>query len=153
MRPIPATWALAASLVASGAAWASPAEEVRALYAEFVAAQNAHDLAHVRAVLLDSPTFLWVSDGKSVWGAEATLARMAGFQKAEIWRVEPDLAASKAVEVTPAVAYLHLPLTLVIGGNAAPGPDRLRFLVSVLGVETTAGWRIAALFTTTEKPQ
>jgi len=30
-------------------------------------------------------------------------------------------------------------------------PDRLRFLVSVLCVKTPAGWRIAALFTSTEK--
>lgn len=153
MKPISGMLALVASLAASAAAWASPAEEVRALYARFVAAQNSHDLDHVRAVLLDSPTFLWVSDGMSVWGPDETLARMASFQKAEVWRVEPNLARSTTVEVSPTVAYLHLPLTLEIGGKAAPGPDRLRFLVSVLGVETADGWRIAALFTTTEKLQ
>ena len=55
-----------------------------------------------------------------------------------------------AVPVGAGVAYLHLPLVLVIGPSS--GPDRLRFLVSMLGVETTAqGWRIAALFTTTRE--
>jgi hypothetical protein len=47
------------------------------------------------------------------------------------------------------VAYMHLPFVLVIGPEAHP--DHLRFLVSMLGVETGSGWRIAALFTTTEK--
>src|SRR4051812_1834473 len=54
-----------------------------------------------------------------------------------------------AVEVDANAGYLHLPLQLVIG--ASENPDRLHFLVSVLGVRTTQGWRIAALFTTSEK--
>ena len=74
---------------------------------------------------------------------------MSQFQKAEVWRVEPDLAAAVAVEVGDAAAYLHLPLVLEIGPSS--GPDRLRFLVSVLGVDTAQGWCIAALFTTTAK--
>lgn len=141
--------ALVVALATAPAAWADPADEVRAVYGRFVAAQNAHDLAGVRAVLLDSPQFLWVSDGMSVWGPDLTLARMAQFQKAGVWRVEPDLDAAVAVPVSTGTAFLHLPLVLVIG--AEPAPDRLRFLVSVLGVATTQGWRIAALFTTTEK--
>ena len=121
----------------------------RALYERFAAAQNQRDLERVRPLLLDAPTFLWVSDGQSFWGPDAVLARMASFQGAEVWRVEPDLAHAVAVPVSDRVAYLHLPLTLVIGPAAKP--DRLRFLVSMLGVETEDGWRIAALFTTTEK--
>ena len=123
---------------------------VRALYERFAAAQNAHDLAAVRPLLLPGPEFLWVSDGQSFWGADAVLARMASFQTAPVWRVEPDLARAVAVPVRDGVAYLHLPLVLVIGNSEHP--DRLRFLVSMLGVETAQGWKIAALFTTTEKP-
>ena len=141
--------ALIVASFAASAARADPAAEVRAVYGRFVAAQNAHDLASVRSVLLDSPQFLWVSDGRSVWGREDTLARMAQFQQAPVWRVEPDLGAAVAVPLSADTAYLHLPLTLVIG--AEPMPDRLRFLVSVLGVATPQGWRIAALFTTTQK--
>jgi len=51
----------------------------------------------------------------------------------------------------PEKSHLHLPLVLTIGSSAKP--DLLRFLVSVLGVQTPEGWRIAALFTTTEKPR
>ena len=142
--------ALVAGAWTAAAAMAGPAEEVRAVYARFLAAQNARDLERVRAVLLDSPRFLWVSDGRSVWGPDATLARMASFQKAPVWRALPDLERAVAVEVDARAAYLHLPLVLVIGPEA--NPDRLRFLVSVLGVETpAAGWKIAALFTTTQK--
>jgi hypothetical protein len=54
------------------------------------------------------------------------------------------------VRVSDTTAFLHLPLTLVIGSQ--PSPDRVRFLVSVLCVRAAEGWRIAALFTTAEKP-
>src|SRR3954454_12001451 len=132
-------------LMAGTAAAAEPAVEVRALYKRFAAAQNAHDLAAVRPLLVDSPTFLWVSDGQSFWGPDAVLARMASFQQAEIWRVEPDLARAVPVVVGPDVAYLHLPLVLVIGRAAEP--DRLRFLVSKLEVNRGQGWKFAATVT------
>ena len=137
-------------LAAAPAAAEDPGRAVRALYERFAAAQNARDLAAVRPLLLPGPDFLWVSDGQSFWGADTVLARMASFQTAAVWRVEPDLARAVAVPVRDGVAYLHLPLVLVIGN--AEHPDRLRFLVSMLGVETEQGWKIAALFTTSEKP-
>jgi|SRR5829696_3480448 len=56
--------------------------------------------------------------------------------EAEVWRVEPDLARAEPVRVTEATAFLHLPLTLVIGSQASP--DRLRFLVSILCVRGVA---------------
>jgi hypothetical protein len=126
---------------------ADSAGEALALYRRFAAAQNERDLAAVEAVLLDSPQFLWVSDGMSIWGRAATLERMALFQQAETWRVEPDLAKAVAVPVDDRTAFLHLPLTLAIG-STDKGLDRVKFLVSVLCVETAQGWRIAALFTT-----
>ena len=72
--------------------------EVRALYDRFVTAQNARDLDAVRQMLSDRPNFLWISDGKPFWGREAMIGRMASFQQAEVWRVEPEFASSK---VTP----------------------------------------------------
>ena len=130
---------------------ADPADDVRDVYARFLTAQNARDLGHVRSVLWDSPKFLWVSDGMSVWGPDALVDRMSQFQKAEVWHVEPDMGKAVPVELSGTTAYLHLPLVLTIGSSA--NPDRLRFLVSVLGIQTPEGWRIAALFTTTEKPK
>lgn len=127
----------------------SASAEILALYRRFLTAQNARDLVAVRATLWDSPDFLWVSDGRPFWGPDALVERMAGFQKAEVWRVEPHFARSRAVEVGEGVAYLSLPLTLTIGAAAAP--SALPWLVGVLCRRGPEGWRIAALFTTTDK--
>jgi ketosteroid isomerase-like protein len=131
---------------------ADTASDVRVLYQQFVAAQNAGDLGTVRSLLSDTADFLWVTDGMAVWGRDATIERMSLFQKSEIWRVEPGLDKSRIVELGSDVAIFHLPLVLVIG-SSSPGPSRLRFLVEVVCHKTTAGWRIAALLTTTEKAQ
>jgi MFS transporter, YNFM family, putative membrane transport protein len=150
MKSAAAAVVLVGAVAAAPMASAAPADEVRATYEAFAAAQNAHDLAKVRTLLLDSPKFLWVSDGMSIWGRDAVLRRMALFQELEVWRVEPDLAKAVPAEAGEGAAFLHLPLALVIGKASAP--ETLRFLFSVLCVRTTEGWRIAALFTTTEKP-
>jgi ketosteroid isomerase-like protein len=126
-----------------------PSDEARAVYRKFVAAQNMHDLEMVGSVLLESPSFLWVSEGKAIWGRDAVLKRMALFQEARIWHVEPALDKSVAVPVSDDTSFLHLPIELTIGFSLAE-PEKLKFLVSVLCVRTPEGWRIAALFTTTE---
>ena len=45
--------------------------EVRVLFEKFVTIQNAHDLGGLRDQLWDSPRFLWITRGTSIWGAEA----------------------------------------------------------------------------------
>jgi SnoaL-like protein len=133
----------------SPAAFATPGQQALDLYQRFAAAQNARDVPKVRALFLASPDFLWVSDGQSIWGVDDTLKRMALFQDADIWHVEPNLAKAKAITVDEHTAYLHLPLVLTIGPKAAP--EKFGFLVTVLCIETEEGWRIAGLFTTTDK--
>ena len=142
--------ALALALLAPQVARADWEEDVRGLYGRFLEAQNARDLARVRTLLLDSEDFLWVSDGQSFWGPDTLVERMKLFQKAAVWHVTPDLEHAMAVPVGADAAFLHLPLVLEIV-RRGPGPDRLRFLVSVLGSRQPDGWRTAALFTTTEK--
>jgi ketosteroid isomerase-like protein len=141
---------LVAAMLFPAPAWAGLTEEVIGTYQAFAAAQNARDLARVRQILIDSPQFLWVTDGMTVWGPDATLERMALFQQSEIWEVLPALERARVVDVAPDTAFLTLPLTLRIGARA-PGPDELRFLVNVLCVKKPEGWRIAALFTTADK--
>ena len=123
--------------------------ELRALYARFVEAQNARDLDRLRPLLSDGPQFLWVSDGQSFWGRDKALARMANFQAAEIWHNTPDLDHAVAVPLNQETAYLHLPVELAIGPADRPGT--FRFLVSMLCVRSGNEWRVAALFTTTQK--
>lgn len=150
MRHLLAAIGLAAGLLAGPLAAAAPGDDARALYERFYAAQNKRDLASVRALFLDSPEFLWVSDGQSYWGPDAVIERMASFQEFGVWRVVPDLHKASAVTLNPDSAYLHLPLALTLGEDAKRA-NTYRFLVSVLCVRTPAGWRIAALFTTREK--
>jgi ketosteroid isomerase-like protein len=141
------------SLVPSRAqAEETPIDAARRLYAEFVAAQNAHDFDRVRATLLDSERFLWVTNGLSIWGRETAVRRMSGYHTAQVWRITPDAARARAVEAGPDTAFLHLPLVLEIGDR--DGPDHFRFLVSALCVRTPEqGWRFAALFTTIANPE
>jgi hypothetical protein len=112
--------------------------------------QNARDPARIKAALLDSPDFLWVSDGKSIWGRKALLERMSRFQSLEVWRVEPLLDRARVVEVAADVAYINMPLDLHFYTKSAPTVTR--FLVSILCRKTEEGWRIAALFTTLDNP-
>lgn len=147
--------AMAVALV--GLLWTAPARAeaevaARDLYGRFVAAQNAHDFAAVRATLLDSPRFLWVTNGLTVWGPDAAIARMQGFHANEIWRIDPDWARARTASVTPDTALLHVPLVLTVGRIAAP--DRYRILVTAVCARGADGaWRIAALLTTDENPE
>lgn len=150
IRSAVAAAALAAATLFAAAAHATPAEDVAALYERFVAAQNRRDIAAVRDLLLPDQRFLWVSDGKAFWGPDTMVERMSRFQAAEVWRVEPDRARRRFVEISGDSGYLYQPLTLRIG--TAASPDAIAFLVSVLCTRTPDGWRIAALLTTVENP-
>jgi ketosteroid isomerase-like protein len=141
---------LVGSLLLAPVAKADTADEVIATYNSFAAAQNARDLGRVKELLLDSPSFLWVSDGKSVWGRDELIARMSKFQTLDVWRVEPLLDKARVVEINETAAYLHMPLDLFLGATGSV--SRTRFLVSILCTKTAAGWRIAALFTTLDNP-
>ena len=99
---------------------------------------------------MDSPQFLWVSDGKLIWGVDATINRVSQFQASEVWRIEPHLNQARVVDIKEGSAFLQTPLDLVIG--SAKAPDRLEFLIIILCVKQSAGWKIAALFTTANMP-
>ncbi|MTI44745.1 uncharacterized protein (TIGR02246 family) [Roseibium hamelinense] len=123
--------------------------EIRAVYGEFMDAQNARDLDRVGSFFIDGPDFLWVSDGRSVWGRKATLERMGSFQKAAVWKVHPELELARIVRLGSESAMMHFPLVLEIGQEA--NPNRLGLLVSALFVRRGEDWRIASLLTTGRK--
>jgi hypothetical protein len=133
---------------------ARPAEgsDLVETYRRFVTAQNAGDLETVRGLFTQTPRFLWVSDGQSIWGRDAAIERMSVFRQSEVWHVTPDLETAVTVPLDERTAYLHLSLVLAIGSKS-PGPDHLPFLVSMLGHRESAAepFGIAALFTTTRK--
>src|SRR2546422_2289239 len=79
--------ALLALLITPSTASANPQDEVRAAFDQFVVAQNAHDIAAVGALLLDSPSFLWITRGTPIWGHAAALQRFESLYKGT-WRLE-----------------------------------------------------------------
>jgi ketosteroid isomerase-like protein len=140
---------LLAGFALAGAAGPTPAAEAEAvaLYARFVAAQNAHDFEGVRAILVGEE-FLWVSNGLTLRGPDAMIARLMRFHRNEVWRIDPDAIRLGSIGVTADVALVHVPLVLTVGPRAEP--QRFHILVTAVCVRREAGWRIAALLTTDE---
>ena len=116
-------------------------DDVRAVFDQFVKAQNAHDIAGVRELLLDSPSFLWVTRGAPVWGREAALKRFESLYQGT-WKLSPDMSNLKTVLVSESTAQLYIPITFNIGAPGQPAPDT-PFLMNQTLVKTAAGWRIA----------
>ena len=129
-------------LPASGAV-ASPADDVRAVFAQFVTAQNSHNLSDVRDVLLDSPGFLWVTRGMPVWGRDAALKRFNTLYEGT-WKLSPDSANLKVELVSETTAQLYVPIMFNIGAPGQPAPDT-SFLMTQTVVKTSEGWRIASI--------
>jgi ketosteroid isomerase-like protein len=125
----------------STVATAASEDDVRAIFDQFVKAQNAHDIAKVRELLLDSPNFLWVTRGAPIWGREAALKRFETLYHGT-WKLSPDLANLKTVMVSDTTAQLYVPITFNIGAPGQPAPDT-PFLMNQTLVKTAAGWRIA----------
>lgn len=135
-------------LFGSAALAAEP--DIPTTYRAFVTAQNSRDIDQIRPFLQNRPDFLWVSDGYSFWGTETVLQRMALFQKAALWRAEPDMAQARVMPLGVDSAYLHVPLRLMFG--SADAPAHYDFLVSILWSRTEGSWKIAALLTTLAHP-
>jgi ketosteroid isomerase-like protein len=138
MRALFVAGALALSATIASAA---SEDDVRAVFDQFVNAQNAHDVPGVRELLLDSPNFLWVTRGMPVWGREAALKRFESLYQGT-WKLSPDQSNLKTVLVSETTAQLYVPITFNIGAPGQPAPDT-PFLMNQTLVKTAAGWRIA----------
>ena len=137
---------VAASLILvflAGVAHAGTEDEVKALFAKFVAAQNAHDLKAVSETLQDSPQFLWITRGAPVWGRDAALKRFEALYQGT-WSLEPKSDELRVIEVRPDVVHLFVPITFMIspaGQTAQP----TRFLMNQVVVKTADGWKVASI--------
>lgn len=138
---IEALFAAGVLTFASTGASAAPEDEVRAVFDQFVKAQNSHDLQAVSELLLDSPNFLWVTRGAPVWGRDTALKRFETLYQGT-WKLSPDMPNLKAVLVSDTTAQVHVPITFNIGAPGQP-PTDVPFLMNQTLVKTAAGWRIA----------
>jgi uncharacterized protein (TIGR02246 family) len=125
----------------AGLARAGTEDEIKALFAKFVAAQNAHDLKAVGELLQDSPQFLWITRGTPIWGRDAALKRFEAVYQGT-WSLDPKLDELKVIELQPGVVQLYVPITFMIspaGQNAQP----TRFLMNQVLVKTPDGWKVS----------
>jgi hypothetical protein len=122
---------------------AAPEQEVRATFERFVAAQNAHDLKAVESLLLGSPNFLWITRGTPIWGMEAALKRFAALYEGT-WRLDPDASAFKVTMLGDRAAQIYVPILFTIGAAGQPAQPT-RFLMNMVLVTTSTGWRVSSI--------
>jgi uncharacterized protein (TIGR02246 family) len=130
-------------LTVAGPAPAGTEDEVKALFAKFVAAQNAHDLNAVGELLQDSPQFLWITRGMPIWGRDAALKRFEALYQGT-WSLDPKIDELRVIELQPGVVQLYVPITFMIspaGQTAQP----TRFLMNQVVVKTADGWKVSSI--------
>lgn len=133
----------AAMALAVRPAQASDEDEIKSTFERFVSAQNAHDLASVGDLLLDSPDFLWITRGTPIWGRKAALEKFDSLYKGT-WKLNPDLANLKVIPLSRTSVQIFIPITFNIGAAGQPAPD-MPFLMNETLVKTPSGWRIASI--------
>jgi ketosteroid isomerase-like protein len=145
---VPAAAASTTTSAAAGtAADGAVQTEVMAVYARFVAAQNAHDRTAVSEVLLDSKDFLWAPyGGDAVWGYQQALNSFERAWKGG-WKLDPQSQDVRVANPSPGVALLVTPLR-VRGGDPGQSPSTATVRWSGVFLKTTSGWRIASIFVT-----
>jgi uncharacterized protein (TIGR02246 family) len=131
-------------LSTAGIVRADSEDEVKAVFAKFVAAQNAHDLKEVGALLQDSAQFLWITRGSPVWGHDAAIKRFEALYQGT-WSLDPKMDELKVVELQPgAVAQLYVPITFMIG-PAGQTAQPTRFLMNQVLVKAGGSWKITSI--------
>ena len=126
-----------------GTAGATPQDGIRAIFERFVAAQNEHDLAKLKPLLLASPDFLWITRGTPIWGRDAALKRFAALYQGT-WHLEPDAASLKILRIGQDTAQLFVPISFTIGAPGKPA-QTTRFLMTQVLVRTSGGWRVSSI--------
>jgi len=130
-------------LAVGGLARAGTEDEIKALFAKFVAAQNAHDLKTVGELLQDSPQFLWITRGTPIWGRDAALKRFETLYQGT-WSLDPKTDELKVVELQPGVVQLYVPITFMIS-PAGQTAQATRFLMNQVLVKTSNGWKVSSI--------
>ena len=132
-----------ACLFVSGHAVSAPEDDVRAQFDRFVAAQNAHDAKAVRELLLDSPNFLWITRGATIWGSDAAINRFETYYQGT-WHLAPDNSTVRIFMLSETAAQLYASIVFTTGAPGQP-TQVIPVLMNQTYVKTPAGWRVASL--------
>jgi ketosteroid isomerase-like protein len=123
-------------------------EDIRALFLRQAAAESAHDIDAMGAVLAQAvagqpDTVNFVARAYRFWGREAVLDHFRAIF-AGTWRFEPVVDEIKVLPLNADVAHIFAPTNITAGPAGASGTT-YHFLVNELAVRTHDGWRITSI--------
>ncbi len=117
--------------------------DARALFARFVAAQNAHDASKVKAMLWNSPQMLLFSRGTEARVADAAADRFKEYYSGT-WHLEPDMTKFHLAVISKEVMQILVPIAFTRGlPGAQPHSDT--FLISQTFVRDGQDWYVASI--------
>jgi len=122
---------------------ATSEDEARALFTKFVAAQNAHSVSDVKAMLWNSPDTLLLARGAEIRGPEAIADRFKQYYEGT-WHVEPDMSLFYVTLISKDVMQFLVPVVFTRGLPGQPSQDS-KFLVTQTLVQDAGGWHIASI--------
>jgi hypothetical protein len=141
---IAACFLVVATIASSECAYAADGEtEARAFFTKFIAAQNAHSAADVRAMLWNSPSMLLFSRGAETRGPDAVADRFAEYYQGT-WHLEPDMSQFRVAAISNDVMQILVPIVFTRGLPGKPPQDNA-FLISQTFVRDRGDWHIASI--------
>jgi hypothetical protein len=144
-RSVRSAFLLVAMTVALGAHASAATNEAEAwaLFTKFVAAQNAHSVSGVKAMLWDSPGTLLLARGVEIRGPGAVADRFKEYYEGT-WHVEPDMSQFHVTSISKDVMQFVVPVVFTRGLPGQPSRDN-NFLVTQTLVHDANGWHIASI--------
>jgi hypothetical protein len=123
-------------------------QEIRELFLRQAAAETAHDLQAIDAVLArvppDQPDPVnFVARAYRFWGREAVMDHFRTIFDGT-WRFEPDLDAIQVIPIAAGVAQIYAPTRITVGAVGQTATTH-QFLVNEFAIRTPDGWRISAI--------
>ena len=134
---------IALAIAAGGRVSAAGEAEARGFFAKFVAAQNAHDVTGVKAMLWNSPDMLWYGRGVETRGPDAVADRFKEYYQGT-WHLEPDMSQFRATVISSDVMQILVPIVFTRGLPGQPSQDN-KFLISQTLVHDADGWHVASI--------
>jgi len=110
---------------------------------QFIEAQNQHDLTALDKLFDDSPDFIWVTKGQTIWGKASALKKFEYLYKGT-WSLEPDNSKLKIITLDKSSRHIYVPITFLIG-DPGQEPKQIKFLMNMILVKKSGTWKVSAI--------
>lgn len=118
-------------------------EDPMTTFEQFIKAQNEHDLVALKNLLVDSPDFLWITKGQTVWGSDQALKKFENLYKGT-WKLDPDKSNLKILTLEDNIRQIYVPITFSIG-DPGQEPKQIKFLMNMIMVKKSGTWKVSAI--------